>query len=49
MGEKRGDIAPNLRGFCVGNYLILYRPTKTGIEVARVIHAARDVKPRFED
>jgi toxin ParE1/3/4 len=49
MGEQRVDLAPSLRGFCVGNYLILYRPTKTGIEVARVIHAARDVRLQLED
>ena len=47
LGQQRSDLAPNLRAFCVGNYIIFYRPTKQGIEVARVIHAARDVGAQF--
>lgn len=44
LGESRPDLAANLRVFCVGNYVVLYRPESPGIEVARVIHAARDVE-----
>jgi toxin ParE1/3/4 len=31
----------SVRGF--RNYLVFYRPTKTGIEVVRVLHGARDI------
>jgi len=47
MGEARFGIAPNLRCFVVSNYAVFYRPTRGGIEVARVIHAARDIEAQF--
>jgi toxin ParE1/3/4 len=31
------------------NYLIFYRPAEGGIEVLRVLHAARDVAAVFDD
>jgi toxin ParE1/3/4 len=43
LGETRDDLAENLRMLTAGNYLILYRPAGHGIEVSRVIHAARDI------
>jgi len=43
MGQLRDDLPGRPRAFCSGNYLILYRPTADGIEVARVVHAARDL------
>ena len=43
MGQLREDLPGRPRAFCSGSYLILYRPTSDGIEVARVVHAARDV------
>jgi toxin ParE1/3/4 len=49
MGERRPDLAPDLRSFSVGSYVILYRPTKAGVEVARVIHGARDVRAQLGD
>jgi plasmid stabilization system protein ParE len=30
------------------NYLILYRPIKGGIDVARVLHGARDIERLFK-
>ncbi len=47
IGQLREDLVAGLRSFSVGNYLILYRPTPTGIGVARVIHAARDIGAQF--
>ena len=47
MGQARPEFAPDLRSFTVGNYVIFYRPAKNGIEVARVIHGARDVDSLF--
>lgn len=41
LGPARADIAPELRYFPVGSYLILYRIIAGGIEVVRVVHGAR--------
>jgi toxin ParE1/3/4 len=41
LGRARPDIAPELRYFPVGNYLIFYRERTDGIEVVRVVHGAR--------
>ncbi|MFN6558278.1 MAG: type II toxin-antitoxin system RelE/ParE family toxin [Nostoc sp. ChiSLP01] len=41
LGQARPDIAPKLRYFPVGRYLILYRNISEGIEVVRVVHGAR--------
>ena len=43
LGEARDDLAANLRMLAADNYVLLYRPTNAGIEVARVLHAARDI------
>ena len=48
MGRHREDLSARLRSFPVGNYVIFYRPTDSGIEVARVLHGARDFPPLFE-
>lgn len=37
----------SIKGF--ENYAIFYRATHEGIEVARVIHAARDIEALFSD
>jgi len=47
IGEARPQLADDLRGFCVGNYVVLYRLLQRGIEVVRVIHAARDIGAQF--
>lgn len=41
LGRARPDIAPELRYFPVGSYLILYREITDGIEVVSVVHGAR--------
>jgi toxin ParE1/3/4 len=43
-GERRPEIAADLRSFSCGNYVIYFRPSNDGIEVARILHAARDVR-----
>ena len=48
MGRHREDLSARLRSFPVGNYVIFYRPTDSGIEVVRVLHGARDFPPLFE-
>jgi toxin ParE1/3/4 len=47
MGSKYDELAPGLRGFVVGKYVIFYRPLPDGIEVARVLHGARDLPRTF--
>jgi toxin ParE1/3/4 len=47
IGEERPELAPHVPSFSVGNYAVLYRPMKNAIEVARVIHAARDINAQF--
>src|SRR5947207_2918875 len=45
MGELRSDLGiPAVRSFSVGKYVILFRPTVGGIEVARVVNGFRDVR-----
>ena len=44
MGRVRNDLAPDLRSFPVDDYLIFYRTIRGGVEVARIIHAARNVE-----
>jgi toxin ParE1/3/4 len=47
MGQARFDLAPGLRMFPVGNYLIFFRPVQDGIEVIRVLHGKRHITGRF--
>ncbi|NDV28623.1 type II toxin-antitoxin system RelE/ParE family toxin [Desulfovibrio sp. JC010] len=49
LGPARPDIAPDLRYFVDGNYLILYREAGDGIEIVRVVHGARNLKALFEN
>ena len=43
-GRPRDELAPSLRSYAVGNYLIFYRPIENGIELIRVLHGARDLR-----
>ena len=47
LGRLRDDLGRNLRSLPVGNYLIIYRPIKDGIEAMRVLHGARDLSDLF--
>ena len=47
LGWPRSEFAPGLRSYRVGNYFIFYFPTEAGIEVARVLHGARDLPRLF--
>jgi toxin ParE1/3/4 len=46
-GRQRPELDPSIRSFAVGNYVIFYRESATGIEVARVLHGRRDLPPLF--
>lgn len=43
MGRLRSELAPGLRSFPVGRYIILYQTLPIGIEIVRVLHSARDL------
>ena len=47
MGQSREHLAPDLRSFSMGRYLIFYRPMENGIEVVRVLNASRDIGSLF--
>jgi toxin ParE1/3/4 len=47
MGRARPDLPGSLRSFPKGHYVIYYRIVSDGIEVARVLHGARDIRRLF--
>lgn len=47
MGRERTDIQAGLFSFPAGNYLIFYTHTGDGIDIVRVLHAARDIQSEF--
>ena len=48
MGRLREELSLRLRSFPVGRYIIFYRPAENTVEIARVLHGARDFPPLFE-
>jgi len=48
LGQLRPDLAPNLRCFTLGNYVIFYRSEGREVEIVRVIHGARDIQALFQ-
>lgn len=48
IGRLCEHLAPRLRHFVVGNYVIFYRMADEFIEIVRVIHAARDFPSQFQ-
>jgi len=48
MGSPRDGLAPGLRSFPVGNYVVFYRGVADGIELVRVLHGARNFKRLFK-
>lgn len=47
LGSDCSNLAPDLRFFVVGKYVIYHRPLNDGIEVLRVVHGARDIDSIF--
>lgn len=43
-GRLRPELKAGLRSFPVGRYLIFYTVNSSDIEIARVIHSARDIE-----
>jgi toxin ParE1/3/4 len=49
LGRKRDDLLLGMRAFPIERYTIFYRITKSGVEIVRVLHGARDVESIFND
>ncbi len=47
MGKSYEDLAPQLRGVTVNNYVIFYRQVQNGIQVVRVLSGYRDFEAIF--
>lgn len=43
IGRARPELRSDLRSFPYGAYIILYRVIENGMEVVRVVHAARNL------
>lgn len=41
-GEAIEDVAPGLRRFTVGNFVIIYRPIPDGVRLLRIGHGSRE-------
>jgi toxin ParE1/3/4 len=48
MGTIRESLAPGLRSFAVGKYVIFYKPLDDGIELVRVLYGRRDFPSVFK-
>jgi toxin ParE1/3/4 len=49
LGRRRPELAPDIRSFTVGRYVVFYLPLSRGIEVVRVFHGSRDIESIFEN
>lgn len=47
MGRARDELAPGVRSFPFGRYVVFYAPLVDGIDVVRVLHGARDIDATF--
>lgn len=48
LGRRREELAPGLRSFAVGPFVVFYRVVRNGIEVIRVLHGARDIASNLQ-
>jgi toxin ParE1/3/4 len=48
MGKLRDELAPGLRSFIVGDYLIFYLPRERDLLLVRVLSGYRDLDSLFE-
>jgi toxin ParE1/3/4 len=47
-GKSASDIAPGVRCFPAGKYLIYYRNTNRGVDILHIFHGARDQTRAFK-
>lgn len=48
LGRRRNELAPGVRSFAFGRYVIFYRFARSAVEIVRVLHGARDIENIFE-
>jgi len=49
LGRMRDELAPGLRSFPVGRYLIFYLLDSGCLRIVRVLHGARDIDALFTE
>ena len=47
MGRAREELAPGMRSFPFGRYVVFYMSLNDGIDVVRVLHGAQDIDAVF--
>jgi len=47
VGTRREQIAPGVRGFPVGKYVIYYAETERHVVISRILHGMRDQKSAY--
>jgi toxin ParE1/3/4 len=47
IGRRRDNVFPGIRCLLARNYLIFYLETRDGIEISRILHGAREIKPNL--
>jgi len=47
MGRLRPELAPGIRSWAVGEYVLFYQPILDGIVLVRVLHGSRDLPAAF--
>jgi len=47
IGQQRTELRQHLRSMSHGNYIVFFYPMKDGVEIASVVHGARDVDALF--
>jgi toxin ParE1/3/4 len=49
IGRARPELAPRMRSFPTGSYVVFYRTLTDGIEIVRILHSRRDVENVFDN
>lgn len=44
IGREENRLLGTLRSFPVSSYIIFYKPFDNGVEILRILHAARDIE-----
>src|SRR4051812_48588792 len=47
-GTSREELGTGLRSYPVGNYLLIFRRARRGVELVRIVHGARDLRRIFK-
>jgi toxin ParE1/3/4 len=47
MGRVRDELAPGIRSYPVGSYIVFYKRSRRGIDVLHVYHGARNIEELF--